>query len=94
MVKPSRSEEERGFQALLEEIEGKVKTFGEQVISLGQTIDRTATEFNGRLDALNGKVDLHTRTILSTMDKRFEDMMGELRALNSRFDTHERAHMG
>lgn len=31
MEKPSRSEEERGFQALLEQIESEVKAYGQQV---------------------------------------------------------------
>ena len=68
MVKPSGSEEERGFQALLEKVEGDVKAFGEQVTSLTEKIDRVADELNGRLAALDQKVDLHTRTILSRLD--------------------------
>ena len=43
-MKPSGSEEERGFQVLLEVVEGKVDVFGDQVISLGQKIDKMADE--------------------------------------------------
>ena len=93
MVKPSGSEEERGFQALLEEIEAKVEAFGEQVISLGNKIDSVADELGRRMTALDGKIDLHTRTILSKMDKRSEELTHELRALGSRLDVHERSHL-
>ncbi len=92
MAKPSGSEEERGFQALLEDVEGKVEAFGDQVISLGQKIDKVAGELGRQLTTLDGKVDLHTRTILSKMDKRFEDLTHELRGLGSRLDVHERSH--
>ena len=81
MVKPSGSEEERGFQALLEAVESKVEAFGDQVISLGQKIDKVAGDLSGQLTALDGKVDLHTRTVLS-----------ELRAVGLRLDVHERTH--
>ena len=90
MAQPSRSEEERGFQALLEQIEGDVKTFGEQGISLGEKIDRLASEFGRHLTALDRKGDLHTRTIVSHM----RDLTGEVRALGSRLDVHERSHLG
>ena len=65
-----RSEEERGFKALLEEIDGKVGLFGEQVISLGKKIDKVADEFDCRLTALDKKVDLHTKMILSKFNER------------------------
>ncbi|MBI3083353.1 MAG: hypothetical protein HYY90_03210 [Candidatus Omnitrophica bacterium] len=94
MVKPSGSEEERGFQALLERIEGDVRTFGEQVTSLGEKIDKVADEFGHQLTALDGKVDLHTRRILSEMNKRSEGLTRELRALGSRLDIHEHTHLG
>ena len=94
MAQPSRSEEERGFQALLEQIEGAVKTFGEQVTSLGEKIDRLASEFGRHLTALDRKGDLHTRTILSEMHKRSEDLTRELRTLGSRLDIYEHTHLG
>lgn len=94
MVKPSRSEEERGFQALLEQIEGKVEAFGDEVLSLAQKIDKVAGELGGQLTTLDGKVDLYTRTILSKMDERFDSLARELRALGSRLDVHERTHLG
>ena len=94
MVKPSGSEEERGFQTLLEQIKGEVKAFGEQVTSLGKKIDGMTNEFDRRLAALDGKIDLHTRTILSKMDKRSDDLTRELRALGLRVNAHERAHLG
>ena len=93
MVKPSGSEEERGFQALLEKVEGEVKAYGEQVISLGEKIDRVADEIGHRLTALDGKIALHTRTILSKMDKRSDDLTRELRALGLRVHARERAHL-
>ena len=93
MVEPSGSEEERGFQALLEEIEGEVKAFGGQVISLGQKIDGVADEFGRRLTALDEKIGLHTRTILVKMDERSEDLTRELRAFGSRLEVHERTHL-
>ena len=80
MVRPSGSEEEQGFQALLEQIEGEVKAFGDQVISLGEKIDGVADDFDRRLTSLDEKVDLHTRKILSEMNKRL--------------DLHERTHRG
>lgn len=83
MVKPSGSEEEGGFQALLERVEGKVDAFGEQVVSFGGKIDGVANEFDRRLDTLDKKLELHTRTILS-----------ELRAIGLRLDAHERTHLG
>lgn len=82
MAKPSGFEEERGFQALLEKIEGEVKAFGEHVISLGKKMDQTATECHDGLAVLDGKVDLYFRT-----------MADEFRALSMRLDAHERTHM-
>ncbi len=94
MVKPSGFEEERGFQALLEQIEGEVKAFGEKVTSLGEKIDKVADEFSRQLVALDKKLDLHTRTILANMDKRSKDLTSPLCALTLRFDVHERTHSG
>ena len=94
MVKPSGSEEEQGFQALLERIEGDVKAFGDLVTSLGEKIDRVAEELNRRITALDEKGDLHTRTILSEMNKRSKGVTRELHALGSRLDIHEQTHLG
>ena len=94
MAEPSGSEEERGFQALLEKVEDEVKAYGEQVISLGEKIDRIANAFDRRLTALDEKVDLHTRTILAKMDTRSEDLIREIRVLGSRLNVHERTHLG
>ena len=94
MATPSRSKEEHGFQTLLERVENGVKVFGEQVDSLGGKIDRVTNEFDRRLTALDGKIDLHTRTILSRMDKQAQDLTSELRSLGLRFDVHEHSHLG
>lgn len=94
MVEPSGSEEERGFQALLEQVRGEVKVFGEQVTSLGKKIDGMTGELDRRFAALDGKIDFHTRKILSEMNKRSESLTRELRALGSRFDAHEQTHLG
>ena len=53
MVQPSGSEEERGLQALVEQVKGEVKVFGEQVTAFGEKIDRAADEFSRRLTALD-----------------------------------------
>ena len=94
MGKPSRSEEGRGFQALLEQIESHVKAFGEQVLSLNERFDRVANQFDRRLTALDEKVDLHTRTIVSTIGQSSQHLTRELLVLGSRLDVHERSHLG
>jgi hypothetical protein len=69
MVEPSGSEEERGFQVLLEEVEGKVSAYGEQVKSLGEKLDRVAGEFDSRLIALDLKLDAYTRTLMAKVER-------------------------
>lgn len=74
MVEPSGNEEDRGFQALLEKVEGEVKTYGEHVKSLEEKLDRVADEFDGRLIALDLKLDKYTHTIMAKVDQRFKEM--------------------
>ena len=88
-----RSEEERGFQALLEEIEAKVDVFGEQVISNGKRIDQEASDFDRRIAALDEKVGTYTRKLLSKLDERFEVVTRDLNAMASRLNAHEQSHL-
>lgn len=85
-------EEERGFTVLLEEVRGDVKLLIDYYLQLDQKIDRVTKESLERDQALDGKIDLYSSTLMNRMDQGFGKVMKEIRSLGQRLDAHVQAH--
>jgi phage I-like protein len=83
-----RSEEERGFTAVLEQVRGHYKVLADGQRDLNRKIDQMAQESGSRDRALDQKIDLHSATLIQTIN----EVKALVVNLSAKLDAHERAH--
>ena len=83
-----RSEEERRFTSVLEEVRGHYKVLADGQRGLNRKIDQVAQESDKKGQVLDQKIDLHSATLL----RRIDEVKALVLGLSTKLDTHERAH--
>ena len=83
-----RSEEERRFTAVVEEIRGHYKVLADGQYGLNQKLDQIAQESDKRDQALDQKINLHSATLI----RRVDEVKALVLGLSAKLDTHERTH--
>ena len=83
-----RSEEERGFNTLLEAVKHDYKVLADGQRGLHRKIDEFAQESGKRDRSLDQKIDLHSATLIQRIDEVKTLVLG----LSAKLDAHERAH--